>query len=81
MVAGIQINMRFDPEVVSKIDEIVASGQFENRTEFVKYCVRMTLSSFKSRSPPPLVTEALAQGIFSLPLIFWGYKKETLRRP
>lgn len=53
MVVGQQINMRFDPEIVAKIDELVRSGEFENRTEFVKYCVRKTLASFKSRSPPP----------------------------
>ena len=58
MVVGQQINMRFDPEIVAKIDELVRSGEFENRTEFVKYCVRMTLASFKSRSPPPLVNES-----------------------
>lgn len=53
MAVGQQINMRFDADIVAKIDEIVKTGQFANRTEFVKYCVRMTLASYKSRSPPP----------------------------
>lgn len=54
MAPGEQVNMRLDAATIAAIDRIVDTGAFETRSEFVKYCVRMTLKSYQNRGPPPL---------------------------
>ncbi len=51
------------------VDDLVRSGEFGTRAEFVKYCVRMTLKEFAGRSPPPLGAEKMKPaGIIANPV-------------
>lgn len=47
------ISLRLSEDQMKAVDDIVQSGEFGTRAEFVKYCVRMTLKSYAGRSPPP----------------------------
>ena len=51
------ISLRLSEDQMKAVDDIVQSGEFGTRAEFVKYCVRMTLKSYAGRSPPPLGAE------------------------
>lgn len=47
------ISLRLSEEQLRAVDDLVRSGEFGTRAEFVKYCVRMTLKDYSGRSPPP----------------------------
>ena len=47
------ISLRLSEEQLRAVDDLVRSGEFGTRAEFVKYCVRMTLKEYSGRSPPP----------------------------
>lgn len=51
------ISLRLSEEQLRAVDDLVRSGEFGTRAEFVKYCVRMTLKDYSGRSPPPLGAE------------------------
>ena len=48
-----QIVVRISDEDYQKIDNLVKSGEFGNISEGVRYCIRMQLKQFQTRSPPP----------------------------
>lgn len=53
MAANQQVNVRFPPEIMSRIQTLIDSGDFGNAVEFVRYAVRKTLKDYDERSPPP----------------------------
>lgn len=34
---------------IAAIDKLIASGDFDNRTEFIRYCVRKVLSAYSGQ--------------------------------
>ena len=61
------ISARFSGELVEKIDQLVKSGDFGSRGEFVQYAVRKILKQFeegKNRFPPPMI-KGQSRPIFS----------------
>lgn len=63
------ISLRLSEEQLMAVDDLVRSGEFGTRAEFVKYCVRMTLKEFAGRSPPPLGAEKMKPaGIIANPV-------------
>lgn len=45
------VSARFSEEILSKIDELVKSGDFGSRGEFVQYAVRKMLKNYEGRLP------------------------------
>lgn len=41
-----QINFRLSSDEVAAIDRLIASGDFETRTEFIKFCMRKVLAAY-----------------------------------
>ena len=46
-------SIRLDPEIERKIDELIESGEFGTRTEFIMYAIRITLRNYSGRILPP----------------------------
>lgn len=49
------VALRLDDQYYQQLQELVESGEFGNISEAIRYCIRMQLKGFKSRSPPPLL--------------------------
>lgn len=43
----VQANVRLTPEEASKIDFLIESGDFDNRTEFIRFALKKVLMSYK----------------------------------
>jgi len=48
-----QVNIRLSEDIVADIEKLIEAGEFDSTSEFVRYAIRKTLKSFKSRTPPP----------------------------
>ena len=55
MIMSQFVALRLDDQHYEQLQELVESGEFGNISEAIRYCIRMQLKGFKSRSPPPLV--------------------------
>lgn len=47
------VTVRFSDETAAEMDRLIDNGDFATRGEFVKYCVRQVLKTYKGRGPPP----------------------------
>lgn len=47
------VTLRLSPELADQIDKLIESGEFEDRSEFIRYAIRKTLKTFETRTPPP----------------------------
>lgn len=45
------ISARFDAALLKKMDELIESGDFGSRGEFVQFAVRKMLKEYKGRMP------------------------------
>lgn len=52
MVKTSVIGVRLTPEQLDAIDSLISLGEFEDRSDFIKYAVRKYLRSYAGRSPP-----------------------------
>lgn len=68
-MASRQVNMRVPIELLDEIDRIIKSGDFGDRSEFIKYAIRKTLQNYSGRgqNPPPLVRREGIEAHSSLP--------------
>ena len=46
-------SIRLTPEIERQIEDLIDSGEFGNRTEFIMYAIRMTLKNYSGRLTPP----------------------------
>lgn len=53
MSRTVQVGVRLSPEDVAKIDKLIEAGEFGDRGEFLRYCVRKKLKEVGDRLPPP----------------------------
>lgn len=73
-MANTQLGVRFPPEILAAIDDLVESGDFGNRCEFVQFAVRKMLMSYDGRgrtdTPPPhkiaISFPAISEGVVRL---------------
>ena len=42
-VKDVQVNVRMTANEIAEIDKLIAAGDFDSRTEFIRYCVRKVL--------------------------------------
>lgn len=49
------VALRLDDKYFEQLQGLVESGEFGNISEAIRYCIRMQLKGFQSRSPPPLM--------------------------
>ncbi len=43
VVKNVQVNVRMTADEIVAIDKLIATGDFDSRTEFIRYCVRKVL--------------------------------------
>jgi len=48
MARDIQMNIRISEEEAAAIDRHIESGDFDSRTEFVRFAIRKVLDAYKS---------------------------------
>lgn len=46
---GVQVNIRMTQSEIEQIDKLIENGDFENRTEFVRYAVRKFLKNWDGK--------------------------------
>lgn len=53
MAKSVLVGVRLSPEDVAKIDKLIEQGEFGDRGEFLRYCVRKKLLENTDRLSPP----------------------------
>lgn len=43
----VQVNLRLSESEINAIDRYIVSGDFDNRTEFVRFCIRKTMARYE----------------------------------